>query len=219
MVDGVKADAAKAVVQRGYDRCAETYLAARPADGADIAELEPLLGALEPLRGVLGRVANVLDAGCGAGVPVTEGLAAAGHAVTGLDLSAGQLALAHVHVPNAAVVLGDLAALPFGSGTFDAVVSYYAVIHVPRVEHHLVFAEIHRVLRPGGLALLCLGWLDLPDALDPDSWLGVPMYWSHFDADTNLRLLGDAGLVVHTSTEVVDPMDHVSHQFVLASRP
>ncbi len=207
MVDGMKA-----VVQHGYDRCAESYLAARPDDGADLAQLEPLLGALGPGRAVL-------DAGCGAGVPVTERLAAAGHHVTALDLSAGQLALARMHVPSAAVALGDLAALPFGSGAFDAVVSYYAIIHVPRAEHRRVFAEIHRVLRPGGFALLCLGWSDLPDDLDPESWLGVPMYWSHFDADTNVRLLGDAGMVVHTSTEVVDPMDHASHQFVLASRP
>jgi hypothetical protein len=169
MVDGLEVEDVKAVVAHGYDQCAETYLAARPDDGADVAELAPLLGALGP-------GAAVLDAGCGAGVPVTERLV-------------------------------------------DAVVSYYAIIHVPRVEHHRVFAEIHRVLRPGGYALLCLGWGDLPDDLDPDSWLGVPMYWSHFDADTNVRLLGDAGLVVRTSTEVTDPMDHHSHQFVLASRP
>jgi len=212
MVDGPEVEDVKAVVADGYDQCAETYLAARPDDGADVAELAPLLRALGP-------GAAVLDAGCGAGVPVTERLVAAGHRVTALDRSAGQLGLARAHVPSAAVVLGDLAALPFGSGTFDAVVSYYAIIHVPRVEHHRVFAEIHRVLRPGGYALLCLGWGDLPEDLDPDSWLGVPMYWSHFDADTNARLLGDAGLVVRTSTEVTDPMDHHSHQFVLASRP
>ena len=73
--------------------------------------------------------------------------------------------------------------------------------------------------RCGGRALLCLGWHDIPEDHDPDSWLGVPMFWSHFDADTNVVLLQRAGFTIESSVEVPDPMDHASHLFVTAVRP
>ena len=198
-------------MRTGYDRAAEHYLAMRPVDGADMALLEEILAEL-PER------SKVLDAGCGAGVPVTRRLVAAGHRVTGLDLSGSQLALARRRVAGAGAVQGDLAALPFASGRFDALVSFYAVIHVPRLEHGRVFAEIRRVLAPGGRALLCLGTGDNPDDLDPDGWFGVPMYWSHYDAATSLDMLRACGLSVAWGRDVPDPMGHGAHRFVLARR-
>ena len=60
----------KARVREGYDRMAAAYLAARPVAGADVALLADLCRALPP-------GAPVLDAGCGAGVPVTRDLAGA----------------------------------------------------------------------------------------------------------------------------------------------
>lgn len=116
------------------------------------------------------HVVPVVDAGCGAGVPVTRHLVAAGFATVGLDFSVAQLELARGLVPGADPVHGDLAGLPFPDSSFDAVVSYYAIIHVPRSEHAAVFAEVWRVLRPGGLALLCVGASDLPEDHDPESW-------------------------------------------------
>jgi SAM-dependent methyltransferase len=116
------------------------------------------------------------------------------------------------------LVQGDLTELPFRHGTFDAVVSFYAIIHVPREAHGFLLKEIHRVLRPDGQALLCLGWGDHPADLDVESWLGVPMFWSHFDQQTNLALLSEAGLHAQWSKQVEDPMGHAAHQFVLATR-
>jgi hypothetical protein len=63
-----------------------------------------------------------------------------------------------------------------------------------------------------------MGWSDLPADHDPDSWLGAPMFWSHYDAGTNLKLLADARLIVKSSEEVPDPNGHGSHQFVLAAK-
>lgn len=114
---------------------------------------------------------------------------------------------------------GDLVALPFADASFDAVVSHYAIIHVERSLHPYVFAEVARVLRPGGHALLCLGARDLPADHDPDSWLGVPMFWSHYDRDTNVALIRETGLAVLWDRDVPDPMGHGGHVFVLARRP
>jgi SAM-dependent methyltransferase len=199
------------IVREGYDLAADAYLAARPADGGDVALLRALITRLRSGDAVL-------DAGCGAGVPVMRHLAEAGLATVGLDFSPAQLALACENVPGAPLVRGDLAALPYAERSFAAAVSFYAVIHVPRADHRAVFGEIRRVLRPGGLALLCLGANDLPEDHDRESWLGEPMFWSHFDAETNLRLLSSAGFEVLHDEIVPDPMGHGAHLFALVRR-
>ena len=199
------------IVRAGYDRMAPAYLAARPRKGADVRLLSELIRRV-PSAG------RVLDAGCGAGVPATDALRRAGLDVVGLDFARAQLELARRLVPPLRVVHADLTGLPFAAATFDGVVSFYAVIHVPRAEHATVFAQVCHVLRPGGLALLCLGAHDLAADLDPDSWLGTPMFWSHFDAGTNLALLRDAGLDVILDRLVPDPMGHGEHLFALVER-
>ena len=204
-------DQHKSLVQDGYDRMASSYLEARPDDGGDVRLLEELIAEL-PAR------SRVLDAGCGSGVPVSSRLLEAGHHVVGMDFSSAQLSLAQTVLTRYQVVQGDLTELPFRDGTFDAVVSFYAIIHVPREAHGSLLEEMHRVLRPNGRTLLCLGWGDLPADLDVESWLGVPMFWSHFDQDTNLGLLSEVGFTLCWSKHVSDPMGHAAHQFVLATR-
>jgi len=208
----VMSDRWRGVVRDGYDEVAASYLADRTLDGADVAALGMVIERV-------GAGARVLDAGCGAGVPVTRRLVDAGLTAVGLDISFRQLELGRNLVPESMALQGDLVRLPFASQTFDAVVSYYAVIHVPRADHPAIFAEVRRVLRPGGWSLLCLGARDLPEDHDEESWLGTPMYWSHFDASTNLGLLRDAGLEVVDDREIPDPMGHRGHLFALARRP
>ena len=203
---------ARSVVRRGYDVAAASYLADRPDDGGDVALLLDLVAELPP-----GAV--VVDAGCGAGEPVARVLTDLGHRVVGVDLSFGQLSLGRAVVPAMAPAQGDLTQLPVADRSADAVVSFYAIIHVPRDEHARVLAEVARVLRPGGRALLCLGASDIPVDLDPVSWLGVPMFWSHFDGAANQALVADAGLVIDAAHHVADPMAHAGHLFVAARRP
>ena len=202
----------RTVVRAGYDDIAARYLAERPTDGADVERLDDLLDRLPPR-------ARVLDAGCGAGIPVTRRLLERSFLTVGLDISVAQLELAQDLVAEAATVQGDLSALPFRDESFDAVVSHYAVIHVPRDDHPVVFAEVRRVLEPGGWTLLCLGARDNPGDHDPESWLGAPMFWSHYDAPTNVRLVRDAGLEIVDDRVIDDPMSHGQQLFVLARRP
>ena len=74
----------------------------------------------------------------GAGMPVTDALVSMGLRAVGLDFSPGQLTLARRRHLAATWVRGDLAALPFADGSFAAVVSYYAIIHVPRDEREII---------------------------------------------------------------------------------
>jgi SAM-dependent methyltransferase len=161
-------DDRRELVRRGYDQAGARYHAARPVNGPDAALLVDLHHRLQP-------GARVLDAGCGAGVPVARSLSDLGHQAVGLDLSIIQLVLAREHVVHFPIVAAEMSVLPVGSSTFDALVSYYAIIHVPREDHAVLFDEFRRVIRPEGWALVCLGSSDNPEDHDSDSWLGTPI--------------------------------------------
>lgn len=94
---------------------------------------------------------DFLDLGCGAGWATRLArLHGVRHAV-GLDFSATALELARAHTPDASWVLGDGTTLPFADETFDRVYSHGSMEHFPDVAKG--FRELHRVLRPGGLAV------------------------------------------------------------------
>jgi SAM-dependent methyltransferase len=202
------------IVRAGYERAAEAYLADRPQTSPDIAALEQLMSRLAP-------DALVLDAGCGAGLPIAHRLSQA-HRVVGIDFAMRQLALAASNVPAAALACIDLTRLGFAAGVFDAIVSYYAIIHVPRSHHPGILSAFHRFLRPGGLAFLCLGAKALGDDFD-DDYYGVRMYWSHYDAPTNLALLRQTGFDVLWWEIIGDSLGGEAatggHLFVLAQKP
>ena len=78
------------------------------------------------------------------------------------------------------------------------------------------------MLRPGGLAFLCLGANDLSDDYD-DDFYGARMYWSHYDAPMNLQLLQQARFDVLWSQIISDSLGGEAatggHLFVLARKP
>ena len=203
-------DERKRIVRDGYDQMARAYLESRDVAGADVLLLADLIDRLP-------RDARVLDAGCGAGVPVTRLLGEAAR-VTGVDISQAQLRLARQHVPSAALVCADIGAPGFREASFDGICSYYAVIHVPRDEHPALVRNFHRILKPHGYLLLTMGCGDSAGAVEAD-WFGAPMYWSHYDSATNVRLLGECGFAVLWSKDVSDNLDAgAAHTFLLAQR-
>jgi SAM-dependent methyltransferase len=60
-----------------------------------------------------------------------QGLAASGYAVTGVDISAVQVQRARQLVPGAAFLHADATWVRFPPSSVDAVVSRYALIHMP----------------------------------------------------------------------------------------
>jgi SAM-dependent methyltransferase len=180
----------KRVVEEGYDRMAESYL------GSKDPEDPTTLAALEELAQGLPAGAAVLDLGCGAGVPVTRWLADHGFAVTGVDFSARQLELARRLVPAANFLRADMTDLDFPPESFDAVVAFYSIIHVPRAEHPALLEDVRRWLRLGGafLATWALGAWEGEEE-DWEGW-GAPMRWSHYGEEANLRMLREPGFEV-----------------------
>ncbi len=98
---------------------------------------------------------HVLDAGCGAGRHA-RALAALGRLVTGLDLSADLLAAAARRGGGPSYVRGDLRALPFATGTFAAVASFFTAFGYFSAadDDRRQLREFRRVVRRGGALLL-----------------------------------------------------------------
>jgi demethylmenaquinone methyltransferase/2-methoxy-6-polyprenyl-1,4-benzoquinol methylase len=96
---------------------------------------------------------DVLDAACGTGDLALADLRAGAARVTGLDFSPRMLDRARRKAPSIAWVQGDLLALPFADGSFDAATIGFGIRNVADLERGL--SELRRVLRPGGrLAIL-----------------------------------------------------------------
>jgi SAM-dependent methyltransferase len=190
------------VVRRGYDAIAPRYLAERLARGGG-----PFAVFLDTAVAALPEGGVALDLGCGAGEPVTAALAARARIVVGLDLSATQLGLARSSVPDGIFVQRDMSEIGVRDGSLDAVLAFHSLIHVPRELHPTVLTRIHRWLRPGGIFAGTLGFGDNPEERQRD-WLGAPMYWSHFDAATNLDLVERAGFVLERS-EVLEEDEEI----------
>jgi SAM-dependent methyltransferase len=204
----------KKIVANSYDEIAQRYLAWSALDPSP--ERMHNLGRLLDL---LPSGAEVLELGCGAGVPVTQALAERCR-VTGVDISTEQIALAERHVPDATFIRADMTTLDFPAGSFDAVVAFYALTHVPRAEHAHLLGQIAGWLRPGGLLFATMGAHDSPDGVEPD-WLGTPMFFSHYDADTNRDLVRQAGLEIVAAEVVPEDEDGETVEFlwVAARKP
>jgi SAM-dependent methyltransferase len=93
---------------------------------------------------------NVLDVGCGTGVLAREAFGRVGREgqVVGLDLNEGMLAVAARTEPRIEWRLGDATSLPFVDGSFDVVVSQFALMYLP--DRVASLCEMWRTLAPGG---------------------------------------------------------------------
>lgn len=117
---------------------------------------ESFAGVANPFS--LGRLQpgeRILDVGSGAG---TDSLVAAlqvgpAGTVTGIDMTPEMLEKARagataLGLDNVTFVEGEAERLPFGDGSFDVVISNGVIDLIP--DKDSVFAELHRVLVPGG---------------------------------------------------------------------
>ncbi|HEU5066171.1 MAG TPA: class I SAM-dependent methyltransferase [Gaiellaceae bacterium] len=199
-------------VQAGYDE-----LAAGFGEWGERVEGDPWEGFLEELAGKLPDGASVLDLGCGDGAKTAR--LARRFEVVGVDISEEQLRLARAAVPGATFVQADFAQLDVLPESLDAVTAFYSIVHVPRDQHPALFARIERWLRPGGLFLASLSHVGGPDRTE--EWLGVEMFFSGFDAETNGRLVREAGFEL-LSDDLVwmrEPEGDAAFLWVLARKP
>jgi ubiquinone/menaquinone biosynthesis C-methylase UbiE len=100
---------------------------------------------------------RVLDIGCNGGylARLLSAAVAPGGQIAGIDPSPPAIAYATRRAPaNATFTVGAAQDLNWPDGSFDAVTSTLAVHHIPEPDRATAFAEMFRVLRPGGTLLI-----------------------------------------------------------------
>jgi cyclopropane fatty-acyl-phospholipid synthase-like methyltransferase len=173
------------LVQGTYDQIASEFNRTRITESP--VELAPLLS-------VLGPGSTVLDLGCGSGVPIANALAGS-HNVIGVDLSAGQLANALAQVPGASFLQADMSRCQFRPGSFDAVVSFYAIFHLPVSDHASLIARIGEWLKSDGYFLVTLS-PHRQEGYTEDDFFGAEMFWSNLSLPEYRDTLGSSGFEI-----------------------
>jgi SAM-dependent methyltransferase len=175
----------KEIVARGYDAIALHY-----AEWAGRIE-SPLLEWVRDFDARLPNRSNVLELGCGRGVPVARELARR-HQVTGVDISAVQIELARHHVPEASFVHIDAMELDVAAASVDGVLALHLFGHIPMHEQPCLIERIGSWLRPGGHLLATLGAGTAGEMVE-DDWLGAPMFFASLDTHAYPAILKSAG--------------------------
>ncbi|PSN73359.1 S-adenosyl-L-methionine-dependent methyltransferase [Corynespora cassiicola Philippines] len=226
----------KARLQTSYNAIAETYQTfTRIHDPIRFDFIARLLQLLREKEGEAGRPPSVpaaaiemLELGIGAGVPGTQMLLQhrdPSIRVTGNDLSPVQLELAarnlapHVEDGTLRLVGGDMLSLDLPEASFDAVVAFYSIIHLPRDEQRMLMKKVARWLKPGALFLGCFGE-DSTEGVVMRQWLDQErgwMFWSGWGIEGSVRMVKSVGLEVLVQ-EVREDIG-ASFLWVIARRP
>ncbi|GEL98243.1 class I SAM-dependent DNA methyltransferase [Cellulomonas terrae] len=196
-----------------YDTVAESYARAVTLDAFPV------------VRGVLALFAEraraaggpVVDVGCGPG-HVTAYLRDLGLDAVGIDLSPEMIRLARRDHPGLRFEVGSMTDLDVPDGSAGGALAWYSTIHVPDDELPAVAAHLHRVLRPGGVAMLGFHVGDR-STLKTEGYGGHPMR-VHVHRRPVERVAGwlrDAGFVIEAHL-LIDPDAEVPGGVVLARR-
>lgn len=176
-----------------YDAIAADY-AERFRDVLDVLPFErAMLAAYAELVRDTGPVA---DLGCGPG-SVTAHLDTLGVRAYGVDLSPHMVALARKTYPDLRFDEGSMLNLGLPDGALAGVVSWYSIIHTPAELLPDLFAELHRLLAPGGHLLLAFQVGDEPLHLDRPFDHSVSLDFNRLRPERITGLLRDAGFLPH----------------------
>ncbi|MFJ9338830.1 class I SAM-dependent methyltransferase [Streptomyces sp. NPDC101733] len=185
-------------------------------------EVPDQVAALDWLLARLPARARVLDVGSGTGRPTAEKLVAAGHEVTGIDVSAAMVATARALVPGARFEQADVRTYEPGPDGYDAVCSFFPLLVMDQPEIAASLDRMASWLAPGGHLVLATVPGDIR-GLDIE-WMGHPVTVSSLSTQDHLERLAAAGLEVlahHTTPyRPADPLaEPEEHLFCFARRP
>lgn len=200
-------DAAKRLVRESYNQISHAYR----GDAVDAATNYPAW--IDDLVAGLSDGDPVLDLGCGNGIPVSQVLSER-FDVTGVDISDVQVERARRLAPRATFHRADMTQIHFPPGTFAAVVSLFALIHVPVAQQPRLIKRISSWLRPDGRLLATVGHMAWTGT--EDNWHGARMYWSQADAATYAQWLDDAGFDIVSQRFI--PEGDTGHELIVAIR-
>ncbi len=143
-------DEVRSSIRESYDSLAEEYTR-RLADELEHKPLDREL--LNRFAAEVAGQEEVCDMGCGPG-QVARYLRDVGAQVFGLDISPRMVEQARHRNPDISFQEGDMTALPMPDSALAGIAAFYAIVNIPKESLGIVFREMARVLKPGGLLLL-----------------------------------------------------------------
>ncbi|WP_306215351.1 class I SAM-dependent methyltransferase [Actinoplanes sp. RD1] len=163
---------------------------------------------------------EVLDVGSGTGrlIPYLQGL---GLSPRGVDLAPEMVRVARRDHPGVDFRVGDLRALPFADGELAGAVCWYSLIFLAPEDRPVAFAELARVVKPGGHVVIA--------AQDGDgsrqrrgrsTGLGIEFdaYWMPAD-EVEERLTAAGFVPVFRGSRPPEDIESVPGNYFLARRP
>lgn len=126
---------------RSWEAIAEEFVAARSDIGSDV---------IRQWAQVLKPGSEVLDIGCGSGVPVSQALVDAGLAVSGIDASPTLLAMFSRRFPGAPAACETVQGSNFFGQKFDGVVAVGLLFLLSEGDQRELIEKVGQALRPGG---------------------------------------------------------------------
>ena len=156
---------------------------------------------------------QILDLGCGTGLPYDKYFVKNKMNLTGIDISEKHIELAKKNVKTAKYLVGDFFSKDIKE-KFDAIVSFFAIFHIPRTEHKKLFERINSLLKNNGYILLTLGADSMKYDVNPN-FAGAPMAWSSYSVENNKKLVCRAGFEILL---VVEDYRTERHLWILAKK-
>jgi SAM-dependent methyltransferase len=179
-----------------FDVIGEEYQRVHADNPFQHAAIADLLSRLPPRS-------SILDLGCGTGIPAAQSLAAAGHHVTGIDVSARMVELAKRQVPEGEFIHEDMMQARFDDATFDAVVAYFSLLMLPKRDVALMLDRIRGWLRSDGL--FSLGMVNFDADAAPVEFMGIQVRVTGYSPD------GMAAAIAESKLDLIS-LDTVEHQ-------
>ena len=175
-------------------------------DGREIRSEEKDL--FQDLFDYIGDSAQILDLGCGTGLPFDQYLIENGYDLIGIDIAEKHVEKARENIPEAEIIQGDFFEADVANSSVDAVVSFYAIFHIPREEHRKLFEQINNWLKPEGYILVTVASTEMEDL--KESWNGAEIKWSSFEGSKTLEIIEKSGFeIVRTYEEDWRDEDHL----------
>ncbi len=143
---------------------------------------------------------RVLDLGCGSGLPTAIQLAEAGMVVVGTDESGRMLDLARARVPDGTFLQRDMRDVGEDLGRFDAAVSFFSLLMLPKADIATALASVRGRLDDGGLLAISMVYGDFD--YFPISFLGVATHASAYPTDDLADVVTGAGFAVVDVDEI-----------------
>jgi SAM-dependent methyltransferase len=211
-----------AVPRAVYDMASERYVQFVGTEISAATECAMDQSLLVAFTGLVtqGTVQRVADLGCGPG-RVAAFMAARGLDVFGVDVSRAMITIARGAHPHIPFEEARLDALPIGTGLLAGAVCWYSIIYTPLERLNEAFAELARVVLPGGYVLLAFqAGTGEPVRREHAHGTNVTLTRYRHDVRAVRLQLEDAGLRVSATTLREPELDHEtdSQAFVFARR-